>query len=132
MGDRKKYIYILVTILILLGIGIWNIQSGKIAFGTSLIGASIGVGIMRYIQERRIAKLKAKGLDPHDERTMHIVRLASHITINISIFLIAIIILVGLVLGPEIMVNPYELLGFCLAGIVLIYIMAFYYYNRRN
>ncbi|NLJ73316.1 MAG: DUF2178 domain-containing protein [Syntrophomonadaceae bacterium] len=132
MGIKRDHFYIMITLLILLAVGIWSIQKGNIAFGASLIGASVGVGIMRYIKEKRIAKLKAAGLNPHDERTMHIVGLASTFTINFIIFLIAIVILVGAVLGSEIMVNPYDLLGFCLAGIVLIYIMAFYYYSRLN
>lgn len=132
MSIKKVYYYLVITLVILLAVGIWSIQKGDIAFGASLIGASVGVGIMRYIKERHIAKLKAAGLNPHDERTMHIVGLASTFTINFIIFLIAIVILVGAVLGSEIMVNPYDLLGFCLAGIVLIYIMAFYYYSRLN
>lgn len=132
MGTQKRYIYMVITLVILIGVGIWSIRNGNIAFGASLIGASVGVGVMRYVKEKRIAKLKAKGLETHDERTMHIVGLASTLTINVTIFLIAIIILAGSVLGPEIMVNPYDLLGFCLAGIVLIYIMAFYYYSRLN
>lgn len=123
---------ILITLVFLLGIGLWNIQNGEIAFGASLIGASIAVGLMRYIKEKRIAKLKAKGLDPYDERTMHIVGLASNLTINITILSIAIIVLAGSVIGPDTMVNPYDLLGICLAGIVLVYTITFYYYSRQN
>lgn len=132
MTSRNKYIYIVITIAILLGIGVWSILIGKIAFGASLMGAALGVGIMRYIKERRMAKSRAKGLDPHDERTMYIAGLASSLTMNVTIFLLAIIILAGSVAGTPITVNPYDLLGYCLAGIVLIYIAAFYYYNRRN
>lgn len=132
MGINKKIIAILVTLPIFLGIGILNIQNGNIAFGASLIGASVGVGLARYMKEKQIENLKAKGLDPHDERISYIAGLASILTINVTIFLIAIIVLAGSVFGPEIMVNPYDLLGFCLAGIILIYAMAFYYYNRLN
>lgn len=132
MDSKKRYIYMVIALAILLGIGIWNIQNGKIAFGASLMGAALGVGIMRYIKEKRLAKLRAKGLEPHDERAMHVAGLASTMTLNIIIFLIAIIILLGTVIGPEIMVNPYDLLGFCLAAIVLIYIVAFYIYNRQS
>lgn len=132
MSAKRKYVTVLITLLILLGVGLWNIQNGKPAFGASLIGASIGVGIMRYKKEKHIAKLKAKGLNPHDERTVHVAGLASILTINATIFIIVIIVLAGSVIGSEIMVNPYDILGFCLAGIVLIYILAFYYYNRQN
>jgi uncharacterized membrane protein len=129
---RKKYIIALVAIVVLLAIGLWNIKNGEIVFGTSLIGASIGVGVMRHIKEKRIAKLRAQGVNPHDERTMHVAGLASTLTINIAIFTIAAIILAGSIIGPKTMVNLYDLLGFCLAGIVFIYIFAFYYYNRSN
>lgn len=132
MKAKKQYIYIMTALVFMLGIGLWNILNGEIAFGTSLMGASTGVGIMRYIKEKRIAQLKAKGMDPHDERTVHIAGLAATLTLNITIFIIAITVLVGSVFGSKIMVNPYDLLGLCLAGIVLIYIFAFYYYNRLN
>lgn len=132
MDTKNKYIYIFITLAILLGIGIWSCLNGKIAFGASLIGAALGVGIMRFLKEKRTTKLRSKGLEPHDERTLHVAGLASTLTLNITIFLMAIIILLGTVIGPKIMVNPYDLLGFCLAAIVLIYIFAFYFYNRLN
>lgn len=129
---KRRYIYIVMAIALLAGIGSWGIYNGKIAFGASLIGASVGVGIARYMKEKQVEKLKAKGQDPHDERIRYIAGLASTFTLNATIFLIAIIVLVGSVWGPVIMVNPYDLLGFCLAIIVLIYAVAFYYYKRLN
>lgn len=132
MVAKKKYFTILASLAILLTVGLWNTQKGNPVFGASLIVASLGFGILRIAKERRIAKLKAKGLNPHDERTMHIVGQASVLTINVTILLIGVIILGGSVIGPEIMVNLYDLLGFCLAGIVLIYMTAYYYYSRLN
>ncbi len=132
MITRKKQISILLTIIILVFLGLFNIQKGEIAFGVSLMSASIGIGIMRFIKEKRVAELKSKGLNPHDERTTYIAGLASILTVNVTIFLMAVIILIGTILGPTTLVNPYNLLGFCLAGIVLIYIIAFYYYRRKN
>lgn len=132
VNDRKKYIVVSMTLALLFGIGIWNILSGKAAFGASLMGAAAGAGIMRYLKEKRTAKLKSEGLDPYDERAVFIGGLASSLTLRVTIFLFAIITLLGSVMGPDTKVNPYDLLGVCLAGIVLIYVIAFCYYSQRN
>lgn len=131
MRTNKQNLVVLIFIACVFGIGLWNALNGMIAFGASLIGASIASGVLRYLKEKRIAKLKAKGLDPHDERVAHINGLASILTINIILFLMAIIVLVGSVIGPEVMFNPYDLLGFCLAITVIIYLSTFYYYSKR-
>lgn len=131
MRTSKQNLVVLIFIACVFGIGLWNALNGMIAFGASLIGASIASGVLRYLKEKRIAKLKAKGLDPHDERVAHINGLASILTINIILFLMAIIVLVGSVIGPEVMFNPYDLLGFCLAITVIIYLSTFYYYSKR-
>jgi len=55
---------------------------------------------------------------------------ASYATLVSSILLAALIVLFGSTFGPVVMVNPYDLLGFCIAIVVLLYVIFYYYYNR--
>ena len=68
MNFRRNMTAIAVTLLILIGMGIWLISQGNIAFGSSMIGAAIGVGLVRYIEMKKIREMQAKGLNPYDER----------------------------------------------------------------
>lgn len=122
----------IVTILILFGIGVWLIINGDIGFGSSLIGATIGVTAVRCIKARKIREMEAKGLPPYDERTIFISDKAARVTLSIAIMLAACIVLVGSILGPEVMVNPYNFLGFCIAILIFIYLIAYYYYSKNN
>lgn len=132
MNFRRNITAITVTLLILIGMGIWLISQGNIAFGSSMIGAAIGVGLVRYIEMKKIREMQAKGLNPYDERIVFITGKASHLTLTISILLAAGFILIGSVFGPELQVNPYNFLGFCLAVLILIYVAVYYRYSKDN
>ena|GEM_PF-6459512 len=73
-------------------------------------------------------KAQAQGINPIDERTWTVAGMAAYACYVTYALILAGIILLGSIWGPEILVNPYNLLGFCLMGIVLLYI-GFYYYN---
>jgi len=120
------------TLLMLFLIGIWQVFQGETGFGSSLIGATVGVGVIRYIKGRKIHEMQARGLNPYDERIVYIADKASRLALSISIVLAAVFVLFGSAFGPVIKVNPYNFLGFCLAILTLIYLLSYYHYSRNN
>ena len=119
-----------ITIAILAGLGLWQLIYVNPGFGAGLIGGAVGVSVVRYLKQKKINELQAKGLNPYDERTYAIAGKASYATLVSSILLAALIVLFGSTFGPVVMVNPYDLLGFCIAIVVLLYVIFYYYYNR--
>ncbi len=119
-----------ITIAILAGLGLWQLIYVNPGFGAGLIGGAVGVSVVRYLKQKKIKELQAKGLNPYDERTYAIAGKASYATLVSSILLAALIVLFGSTFGPVVMVNPYDLLGFCIAIVVLLYVIFYYYYNR--
>lgn len=130
INRNNKLIWIILTFVLLITVGILNIGKGNIAFGTALITAALAVCIVRYLKEKQTAELIAKGLNPRDERSYYISGLASRTTLSISIILGVIIMLLGSI-GPKTLVNPYDFLGYCISIVLLIYIATFYYYNKK-
>lgn len=130
MTNIQKTAAFWITIAILAGLGLWQLIYVNPGFGAGLIGGAIGVSVTRYLKQKKIKELQAKGLNPYDERTYIIVGKASYATLVSSILLAALIVLFGATFGPAVMVNPFDLLGFCIAIVVLLYVIFYYYYNR--
>lgn len=128
--NSKKFLLIIVTMLLVITVGILNIIYGNVGFGTALIVIILAVSIARFLKEKRTAELIAKGINPKDERSYFISGLASRTTLSISIILGVIIMLLGSI-GPKTFVNPYDFLGYCISVVLLIYIATFYYYNKK-
>lgn len=118
------------TIAILAGLGLWQLIYVNPGFGAGLIGGAVGVSVVRYLKQKKIKELQAKGLNPYDERTYAIAGKASYTTLVSSILLAALVVLLGSTFGPIVMVNPFNLLGYCIAIVVLLYVIFYYYYNR--
>jgi uncharacterized membrane protein len=119
-----------VTIAILVGLGLWQLIYVSPGYGTGLIGGAVGVSIARSIKQRKIKEMQAKGLNPYDERTYYIAGKASYAAMVSSILLAALVVLIGSTFGPVVTVNPYDLLGYCIAIMVLLYVIFYYHYNR--
>jgi|LSQX01.3.fsa_nt_gb uncharacterized membrane protein len=132
MTISKNRIAFVVTLLILFFLGVWQTSQGEIGFGSSLIGATIGVAVIRYIKQKKIREMQAKGLNPYDERIIFISDKASRLTLSISIVLAAFFVLAGSVFGPNVQVNPYNFLGFCIAILIFIYLICYYHYGKSN
>jgi membrane protein DedA with SNARE-associated domain len=49
-----------------------------------------------------------------------------------SLLLAAVVVLFGSTFGPVVTVNPYDLLGYCIAIVVLLYVIFYYHYNRTR
>lgn len=132
MNLSKNRIALVVTLLILLFAGVWQISQGDIGFGSSLIGAAVGVSVVRSIRQKKIREMQTKGLNPYDERIIFISDKAARLTLSISIVLAAFFVLLGSVFGPEVQVNPYNFLGFCIAILIFIYLISYYHYSKNN
>ena len=131
MKQDKRELLRYIVLLFLLGIGIWQIYAGNTSFGSGLLGGSIMVFIVSTIKQRNIRKAQAQGINPIDERTWTMAGMAAYASFVTYALILAGIILLGSIWGPEILVNPYNLLGFCLMGIILLYIGFYYYYNYK-
>lgn len=119
-----------VTIAILVGLGLWQLIYVSPGYGTGLIGGAVGVSIARSIKQRKIKEMQAKGLNPYDERVYYIAGKASYAAMVSSILLAALVVLIGSTFGPVVTVNPYDLLGYCIAIMVLLYVIFYYHYTR--
>lgn len=119
------------TLAILAGIAIWQIFSGDSSFGTGLLVGVIAAAGSLEIKQRRIRAMQEKGMNPYDERAWSLAGLAAYGALRIFVISIALIVLVGSIWGPQVTVNPYNLLGICLCSLLGLYVGSYYYYNRK-
>ena len=118
--------------LFLIGIiAIWQISIGNTAFGTGLLAGIILATVQLGINSRQIIQNTEKGMNPYDERVWAIAGKASYIALRLFAVICALIVLLGSIWGPRVMVNPYNLIGMCLSGIMLMYVGVYYYYNAK-
>lgn len=130
MTYMQRTVAFWITVAILAGLGLWQLFYVNPGLGMGLIGGVVGVSVTRYLKQKKIKELQAKGLNPYDERTYAIAGKASYATLVSSILLAALVVLLGSTFGPIVMVNPFNLLGYCIAIVVLLYVIFYYYYNR--
>ncbi|HPF43714.1 MAG TPA: DUF2178 domain-containing protein [Syntrophomonadaceae bacterium] len=130
MTNGKLLIKYLV-LLIIGGIAVWQIMTGNTSFGTGLLAGILIAGVLLGINSRQIIQNTEKGMDPYDERVWAVAGKASYAALKIFAVIIALIVLLGSIWGPQLMVNPYNLLGICLAGLMLTYVCFYYYYNSK-
>ncbi|CFX80500.1 Protein of unknown function DUF2178, transmembrane [Syntrophomonas zehnderi OL-4] len=131
MTNVQRSAVFFITIAILAGLGVWQLLYVNPGLGAGLIGATIGASVARYLKQKRIKELQAKGLNPYDERAFHIAGKASYATLVSGILLAALVVLIGSIFAPVMTVNPFDLLGYCIAIVVLLYVVFYYYYNRK-
>jgi len=119
------------TLALLAGIAIWQIFKGNSSFGTGLLVGVIAAAGSLEVKHHRIRAMQEKGMNPYDERTWTLAGLAAYASLRIFAIIIALIVLVGYIWGPQVQVNPYDLLGICLCVLLGIYVGSYYYYNRK-
>mgnify|MGYP001432919228 CR=1 FL=1 len=130
--NQKKTIVMKYLVLSILGvIAILQIASGKNDFGVGLLAGLIIAGTALGIKNRRLGKMLEKGMNPYDERVWMIAGKASYASMRIFAITCALIVLAGSIWGPAVQVNPYDLLGICLSVLILLYVICYYYYNRK-
>lgn len=112
-------------------IAVWQLAAGNSSFGLGLlIGVIMAAGAVE-IKHGRISKMQEKGMNPYDERAWSLAGMAAYGTVRIFSITIAIVVLVGSIWGPQVQVNPYNLLGVCLCALLVLYVISYYYYNRK-
>jgi multisubunit Na+/H+ antiporter MnhE subunit len=131
MKQYKRELLRYIILILLLGIGIWQIRAGNTSFGSGLLGGAIGVFIVSTMKQMSIRKAQAQGMNPVDERTWTVAGMAAYTSYVTYALILAGIVLLGSIWGPKILVNPYNLLGICLSGIVFLYVGFYYYYNQK-
>jgi len=131
MSQKNRTLLRNITLFILLAIGIWNIRIGNISDGAGLLGAGVAAYTITTIKHKRLRQAQDQGINPLDERTWTIAGRAAYAAYLTFVGLAVCIILLGSILGPQTLVNPYDLLGICIALLVLFYICFFYYYNHK-
>lgn len=119
------------ALIIIGGIAVWQIMAGNTPFGTGLLAGILIAGVSLGINSRQIIQNTEKGMDPYDERVWAVAGKASYAAMRVFAIIIASIVLLGSIWGPQLMVNPYSLLGICLAGLMLTYVGFYYIYNTR-
>jgi len=118
--------------VVLLGLGIWALYIDKVGLGSSLIAVTLAVFVARSIKTRRIKKQEDRGLNPYDERAYYITGKAAYAAISTFLIISGILVLAGSIFGPEVTVNPYNMLGIVICILVILHIGFYYYYNSKE
>lgn len=117
--------------VVLLALGIWGIYLGKTGMGIGLIAAILAVFVIRSVKTKKVQELQNQGMNPYDERTYYVTGKAAYAAYSTFLIASGLVVLVGSIFGPEILVNPYNLLGFVIGFLVLLHIGFYYYYNSK-
>ncbi len=118
--------------VVLLALGIWAVYIGKVGLGTSLIAATLAVFVMRSVKMKRVKELQKRGMNPYDERAYYLTGKAAYAAYSIFVIVGALVVLVGSIFGPEITVNPYNMLGVVIFLLIVLHIGFYYYYDRKE
>ncbi|KAF1083878.1 hypothetical protein SPSYN_02790 [Sporotomaculum syntrophicum] len=118
--------------VVLLALGIWAVYLDKVGLGTGLIAATLAVFVVRNIKTKKIKEQQDQGLNPYDERVYYITRKAAYAACSTFLIASALFVLIGSIFGPEITVNPYNMLGMVIFVLVLLHIGFYYYFNSKE
>jgi uncharacterized membrane protein len=132
MTTQNRYIIGTVFQVVLLALGIWAVYLDKVGLGAGLIAATLAVFTVRSIKTKRVKEQQDRGLNPYDERAYYITRKAAYAAYSIFLIASALVVLIGSIFGPEITVNPYNMLGMVIFVMVLLHMGFYYYYNSRE
>lgn len=131
MNENNTRLTKYLVLVLVASLAIWQIAAGNSSFGTGLLVGVIAAAGSLEIRQRRIKKLQEKGLNPYDERAWSLAGLAAYGALRIFVIILALIVLIGSIWGPQVQINPYNLLGLCLCALLVLYVECYYYYNRK-
>ncbi len=126
--DSKSAFY--GTVILLLALGLYLIWNGDSGMGTGIIAGAAGVFTIKSVQRRKMEKLQAKGIISYDERSLYLSARAALAAVRIYILLLAVIVLAGKVFDPVLPFTHWDLIGFLLALLVILWIGFYYYLNQ--
>lgn len=131
MNNRNREFVRYIVFLLLFGLGLWQILSGRPAPGSALMAGALATFIAQTVKRKRLRELEAQGMNAFDERTWFIAGRAAYFAYLTFTLGSALVVLTGSVWGPPVLVNPYNFLGICLSLLVLLYVVYYYYFNYR-
>lgn len=117
---------------LLLALGVWAVYIGKVGLGTGLIAATLAVFVIRNIKTKRVKELQKRGMNPYDERVHYLTGKAAYAAVSVFVIIGALVVLAGSVFGPQITVNPYDMLGVVIFLLVVLHIGFYHYYDRKE
>ncbi|MEQ8201368.1 MAG: hypothetical protein ABRQ24_08110 [Syntrophomonadaceae bacterium] len=132
MDTRNRGVLSYIILVLLFGIGLWQTMSGEVPFGAGLMGGAIAVFIVTAVKQARIRRLEAQGMKVYDERVWFVAGRAAYYAYVTFALGSALVVLLGSVWGPQVLVNPYNLLGVALSILVTLYIGYYYYFNSKS
>lgn len=132
MTTQTRYMIKTAFQVVLLALGIWAIYLGKTGLGFGLIAATLALFVVQSRKTKRIQEQQERGLNPYDERAYYITGKAAYAAYSTFLTTSGLFVLVGSIFGPEILVNPYNMLGAVIGFLVLLYIGFYYYYNSKE
>ena len=132
MTTQARYMIGTAFQVMLLALGIWAVYLGKTGLGIGLIAATLAVFVIRSMKTKRVQEQQERGLNPYDERAYYITGKAAYAAYSTFLLASGLFVLVGSIFGPEILVNPYNMLGIVIAVLVLLHFSFYYYYNSKE
>ena len=132
MTTKTRFIIGTVFQLLILGLGIYALFIDKIGLGMALIAATLAVSVVRSNKNRRIQEEERRGLNPYDERASYINGKAAYAACSTFLIVAGLFVLVGSILGPVVLVNPYNTIGIAIAFLVILHTGYYYYYNSKE
>ena len=132
MTTKNRYFLSYLALVLLFGLGLWqSVRTGG-SFGIGLMAGAVGVFVALSFKQARIRRLEAQGMNVYDERVWFVAGRAAYSAYVTFALGCALVVLVGSIWGPQVLVNPYNLLGVALCILVLLYIVYFYYFNTKS
>lgn len=132
MAYKSNRAVLLITTGLLLLIGFYMIMDDRAGLGTGLVAGAIGVFTVKFLKQRRIAQLEAQGKVAYDERSLYLASKAALAAIRVYLALLAVIVLAGSCLGPDEIINPWDLTGVLLAVLVVLWTGFYYYFCKTE
>ncbi len=132
MNSKTRGLLKYIILILMFGIGLWQAIAVNSPFGSGLMGAAVLVFIVTSMKQARIRRLEEQGLNVYDERVWFVAGRAAYYAYVTFALGSALVVLLGTVWGPQLLVNPYNLLGICLSILVLLYVGFYYYFNAQS
>ncbi|NLN85994.1 MAG: hypothetical protein GX133_00020 [Syntrophomonadaceae bacterium] len=132
MKNKNRFFWSYIALVLLFGLGMWQSVSTDGSFGVGLMAGAIGAFVALSFKQARMRRLEAQGMNVYDERVWFVAGRAAYAAYVTFALGCALVVLLGSIWGPQVLVNPYNLLGVALSILVLLYVVYYHYYNARS
>lgn len=132
MNSKNRFFWSYIALVMLFGLGLWQSVSTDGSFGVGLMAGAVGAFVALSFKQARMRRLEAQGMNVYDERVWFVAGRAAYSAYVTFALGSALVVLIGSLWGPQVLVNPYNLLGVALSILVLLYVVYYHYYNARS